>query len=107
MQRILPKALNILIAGAILFSPVLLPSAAEAAPPRVKGVSCSYHKASAGTWIGYFDGVKESPIISFGDRYYPVTLLRCFKSLADCKAWKYWAQTDYPIAIRTAWCRKK
>jgi hypothetical protein len=98
---------NTLILCSLLIAPVVTLDDASAAPPRVKGQSCSYPKAPRGTWVGYFDGLKESPIISFGDRYYPVTILRCFKTQADCKAWKYWAQTDYPTAIRTAWCRKK
>jgi hypothetical protein len=107
MHRTLQKALNTLIVTAILVAPLTLPTTSQAAPPRVKGMSCGYQKIPRGTWIGYFDGVKESAIISFGDQYSPVTLRRCFKSQADCKAWKYWVQTDYPVAIRAAWCRQK
>jgi hypothetical protein len=107
MKRISSKFAYLLIAAAMSLSPGIVLDHANAAPPRVKGVSCSYYNAPRGTWVGYFDGLKESPIISFGDRYYPVTILRCFKTQADCKAWKYWVQTDYPTAIRTVWCRKK
>jgi hypothetical protein len=107
MRWISQYSLNAAIAVALLFSSAFAPKVADAAPPRVEGFSCSYGKAPRGTWIGYFDGIKESPIISFGERYDPVTMIRCFKTQADCKAWKYWAQTDYPTAVRTAWCRKK
>ncbi|MGL4490570.1 MAG: hypothetical protein ACRCU5_14120 [Rhizobiaceae bacterium] len=98
---------NIFIASAFLVSALLPINAAVAAPKRVAGFSCSFQRAPPGTWIGYFQGVKESPIISFGDRYYPVSILRCFNTRADCNAWKYWVQTDYPIAVRTASCKRK
>jgi hypothetical protein len=104
MMKALLKAVMVF---SIASSGLVMPQNVFAAPKRVEGRSCSFYRAAPGTWLGYFDGVKESPIISFGDRYYPVTIVRCFKTRADCKAWKYWVQTDYPIAPRAAWCRKK
>ena len=101
------RTLKALIATAIFLLPMAWTNVVSAAPKRVEGVSCRYFKASQGTWIGHFEGLKESPMISKGDQYYPVSILRCFKSQADCKAWKYWVQTDYPIAPRVASCKRK
>ncbi len=36
-----------------------------------------------------------------------VTLWRCFRTKAQCVAWKYWAQTDYDRGPNVTWCRRK
>ncbi len=100
------KSPILLLAGLIAGTGLVPVQPASAAPPRLEGKTCPF-KVPPGTWVGYFDGYRESPFITREDSYWPVTRLRCFKTRADCIAWKYWIQTDFPAGTRTTWCRLK
>lgn len=81
---------------------------ASAAPKRVNGSYCHFPNVAKGTWVGYFDGAEETiSVFSGKDTVRPITVWRCFKTKADCTAWKYWMQTDYRAGPQLAWCRKK
>jgi hypothetical protein len=105
--HMMKTSFSIAAAATFAFAGLVPTVTAEAAPKRVNGYYCESPLPS-GTWVGYFSGVKPYPIISGGDdRYVPVTRRACFSTKADCVAWKYWMQTDYPHQVPTAWCRRK
>ncbi len=81
------------------------PHAAQAAPPRVTAYSCSDLAATVGpgnVWQTWFRGSRK-PL--FGPRETTVAS-PCFRTQAACKAWLYWAQTDWPLVNTFRVCRK-
>ena len=82
--------------GAAAMAAVTMPVVpAQAAPPRVEGYSCSALTASVGpgkVWRTSFRGEKRDMF----DFYLPYSASPCFTSQQTCKAWLYWAQSDYP-----------
>lgn len=107
-KGLIMKLLPVISAAALAFSlaipAVIAPT--EAAPKRVKGSYCHFPVAK-GTWVGFLDGSYEETSFMGRDVIRRITLWRCFRTKADCTAWKYWAQTDYGRLPPTAWCRKK
>lgn len=98
----------LLLSLALAFSVETFVVPADAAPERVEGLRCNSVNAANARWIGFFSGYREDPIISNGDdRRINVTVWRCFKTKADCTAWKYWMQTDYLAGGQATWCRRK
>ena len=100
------------LAGLGLFATALLPAGpAEAAPPRVQAYSCGALSAEIGpskVWWTRFEGYHPSPFDFFRnhprkDRY---AAAPCFKTQSACKAWLYWAQTDWPDMNSHIPCRK-
>ena len=82
-----------------------VPHTAEAAPARVPAYSCSYLAATVGpshVWQTWFRGARK-PL--FGPRQFYVAA-PCFKTYSACKAWLYWAQTDWPLTNTFRACRK-
>jgi hypothetical protein len=83
----------------------LIDTAEAASPPRVDAYDCRYVAATKGpanTWQTWFRGSREN---LFGpDDHYTAT--PCFTSQASCKAWLYWAQTDWPKQNNFKPCRK-
>jgi hypothetical protein len=80
------------------------PPAAEAAPARVAPQSCGYLAATIGpskVWHTWFQGSRK-PL--FGPPVW-YTASPCFKTQAACKAWLYWAQTDWQLdsTFRPCW----
>ena len=63
------------------------PHAAQAAPPRVPAYSCDTLASTIGP--------RETTIAS-----------PCFRTETACKAWLYWAQTDWPLVNTFRPCRK-
>jgi len=88
------KAL-VLAVGVLLLS-LAGGTAVAAPPPRVEGLLCTRSlKASmpkGSIWWTAFYGERTG----FFDRHETIHLVRCFKNEAACKAWLYWAQTDWP-----------
>jgi hypothetical protein len=81
---------------------------AHAAPKRVNGNYCHFPNVKSGTYVGFFDGYGEAfDVFRLRDTRDQITVWRCFKTKADCNAWKYWMQTDYAAGPRVTWCRKK
>lgn len=81
------------IAAASILSAATIPVDA-ANPPRVQGQSCSKLKAAIGksnVWSTSFVGQRKGPF----DRIESYQAAPCFRSQADCKAWLYWAQSDW------------
>ena len=102
MKSMLLFALVLCVSAPVFVSPV------SAAPKRVDGLRCNSASAANAKWVGFFSGYKADPIISNrDDRRINVTAWRCFKTKADCTAWKYWMQTDYLAGGQTTWCRRK
>ena len=81
------------------------PLAAHAAPPRVTAYSCGSLAATIGphnVWQTWFRGSHRQLF----DRIDWYTASPCFKTQAACKAWLYWAQTDWPRNNTFRPCRK-
>jgi hypothetical protein len=84
------------IAGLLAIAAALpaLPAAEAANPPRVRGESCGALAAQIGkanVWSTSFYGERKDLF----DRIEFYQAAPCFRSQADCKAWLYWAQTDW------------
>jgi hypothetical protein len=90
-------ALSTVLAGAI--------APAEAAPPRVAAYDCGALAAQKGpgnVWQTWFSGRRDE---LFGpDSFY--TAAPCFTTQANCKAWLYWAQSDWQKYSTFRPCRK-
>jgi hypothetical protein len=101
MMRILAAAFGLVaMAGLAFQAPV-----AQAAPPRVQGQNCSALAASIGpgkTWRTSFHGERRDMF----DFYLPYSAAPCFTSQQACKAWLYWAQSDYPHRNTFTPCRR-
>ncbi|HET7715743.1 MAG TPA: hypothetical protein VFK86_08955 [Bauldia sp.] len=97
-----------LAAAAMLAGLAILPAAppADAAnPPRVQGESCSKLKAMLGranVWQTSFVGQRKGPF----DQILSYHAAPCFRTQANCKAWLYWAQTDWDYYQYFNPCRK-
>lgn len=68
--------------------------AAAANPPRVSPESCSRLKAQIGAknvWQTSFVGQRQGPF----DQLESYHAAPCFRTQQACKAWLYWAQTDW------------
>ena len=88
--------------------PVIAPVSSFSAPARVEGARCHFPSVAKGTWVGYFDGAEEAfDLFKMKDSKRHITVWRCFRTKADCTAWKYWMQTDYRAGPQLTWCRKK
>ena len=78
---------------------------AEAAPPRVEAYDCgtlAAQKGAANVWQTYFYGQRETLF----DKKESTTASPCFTTEANCKAWLYWAQTDWQKYSTFRPCRK-
>lgn len=67
---------------------------AAANPPRVNPESCSRLKAQIGAknvWQTSFVGQRQGPF----DQLESYHAAPCFRTQEACKAWLYWAQTDW------------
>lgn len=79
--------------------------ASAAQPPRVAAESCNSLAATIGphnVWRTWFTGSRER---LFGEPEW-YTASPCFRTQATCKAWLYWAQTDWPRQNTFRPCRK-
>ena len=99
-------ALPVALCVALATAAILPPAASAGPPPRVKGLICSKSlKASAAKnaiWWTNFQGARKG----FFDQRETTMMVRCFRSQADCKAWLYWAQTDWPKRNNFKPCRR-
>jgi hypothetical protein len=81
---------------AVLAALVASAGPADAAqPPRVEAYQCGPLVTEVGAdnvWQTWFRGQKTG-VFDWVDR---VVAAPCFTSEANCKAWLYWAQSDYP-----------
>jgi hypothetical protein len=78
---------------------------AKAAPPRVAAGNCSFLAAKYGpakVWKTNFRGQQRD----LWDHFWPYSASPCFTSVAACKAWLYWAQSDYPHQNSFTPCRR-
>ena len=82
------------------------PHAAQAAPPRVPAYSCGTLASTIGPQQCLADLVHAARASSCSDRRDYYTASPCFKTQAACKAWLYWAQTDWPLVNTFRPCRK-
>ena len=80
---------------ALALTALAIPRAEAAPPPRVSGSVCSVLARStpaSGIWWAAFSGARSG----FFDQRDVTYEVRCFTDLADCKAWLYWMQSDWP-----------
>jgi hypothetical protein len=94
-----------LIAATALVAAAMTVPAAAAQPPRVKAYSCSALKRTlpvSQIWSTWIYGERRN-LFGPNDAYQNAP---CFKSLANCKAWLYWAQTDWNIDTRMKPCHR-
>jgi len=92
-MKTLAAALAMALAAATTIP--LATTAEAAAPPRVEGYHCPTLAAMEGpanVWHTWFRGQKEDLF----DRIDRFVASPCFRTEAECKAWLYWAQTDWP-----------
>jgi hypothetical protein len=94
-------------AATFALSTAAVPTFANAAntPPRVLGQNCAVVAAKVGkakTWQAVYWGWRRDIF----DRHNEQSLQApCFTTQASCKAWLYWAQTDYPNEIVIHFCK--
>lgn len=89
---------------ALALSPALTTTANAAQPPRVPAYQCGPLAASIGpgqVWQTWFTGQKKG---LFDDISY-YTASPCFPSEYECKAWLYWAQSDWSYHSNFKPCR--
>ena len=98
-----------ILAGFLGLAALLVLSAAHGAqaapPPRVGGYSCGALASAIGprnVWQTWFTGYRHQ-LFGPPQQY---TAAPCFKTQAACRAWLYWAQTDYPMRNTFRPCRK-
>ncbi len=88
------KVLSTALVLATALTTVPLAGALAGPPPRVEGFQCSQLVRSVGAanvWQAYFRGRKRNLF----DQVWYLDAVRCFQNEANCKAWLYWAQSDY------------
>ncbi len=93
-----------LVAAACLVSAATIPADA-ASPPRVNGENCNKLKAAIGrsnVWSTSFIGQRKGPF----DQIWSFQDAPCFRTQANCKAWLYWAQSDWDYYQYFNPCRK-
>jgi hypothetical protein len=94
--------------GLAAFAAALMAAASvEAAQPKrgVQGVSCGTLAHSIGAsnvWRSYFRGARQGLF----DQVWWYTSSPCFRSQADCKAWLYWTQSDWPYYTTVTRCHR-
>ena len=89
------KTLAASLALALAVASVPLSIAHAAPPERVEGLHCATLAAVIGkdnVWSTWFRGYKTGLF----DNVDSFVSSPCFRKEADCKAWLYWAQTDWP-----------
>lgn len=59
------------------------------------GYRCTSRTAPPGTWVGWFHGQTESPMIIDNDALVSVFRVRCFDSETQCRDWVYTMQSRY------------
>ena len=80
--------------AAVALSLATLVPAEAANPPRVNPESCSRLKSQIGAknvWQTSFVGQRQGPF----DQMESTHSAPCFRTQEACKAWLYWAQTDW------------
>jgi hypothetical protein len=95
-------------AAALLLGTTMGGPAALAAktPPRVHGMSCVAAAAKVGpakTWQATYWGWRRDIFDRHNEQFLQSP---CFTTQATCKAWLYWAQTDFPNEIVIKFCKQ-
>jgi hypothetical protein len=102
---------SVVAAAVVAFGMTVVPPLALAAgpyrpaPPRVEGMSCPAAFAKVGrakTWQALYWGWRRDIFDRHDEQFMQAP---CFTSQASCKAWLYWAQTDYPHQNVTKFCK--
>jgi hypothetical protein len=73
--------------------------------PRVEPESCSVLSSQIGrrnVWHAWFHGSQQID----QDQHRDFSAAPCFRTHADCFAWMYWAQSDYPLNQLKRFCSK-
>jgi len=94
-------------AAAILaaFAGHAAPAAADPPPRGVQALDCRSLAAAAGpanVWWTAFRGERSN----LWDQVQAYSVTACFLAEADCRAWLYWAQSDYPDRMVSTPCRR-
>ena len=100
MKRKVTNIMAMVFLAAAVVPPVA-PSAFAAQPPRVQALNCRSVSASSSWWTVFYG--EKTNFWGYRESY---NRSACFKSQKDCKAWLYWAQSDWPDMNRNQGCRK-
>ena len=99
------RSVSIFLGLALAIGGMSVAHRADAAPPRLQGYDCSALAASLGpgkVWRTSFRGEQRD----LWDHFWPYSASPCFASEKACKAWLYWAQSDYPHQNSFTPCRR-
>lgn len=103
--------LSLATAALVAFGVTMTPPLAIAAgpyrppPPRVEGMSCAAAIAKVGrakTWQALYWGWRRDIFDRHDEEFMQAP---CFTTQASCKAWLYWAQTDFPNETQMKFCK--
>ena len=86
--------LAVALGAALTLASAAAPTPAAAAPPRVNALNCktlAKSMAKSSIWSTSFYGQRTD----FWNHREFASFAPCFRSQQDCKAWLYWAQTDW------------
>jgi len=95
----------IFAAGLVVFGHVAAAEAQEQRYPRVRAYSCGWLADEIGpgrVWTVWFRGQRET----IRDRIERTSVRGCFRTQADCRAWLYWMQSDFPLLMNFGQCRR-
>ncbi|MBB5703734.1 hypothetical protein FHS76_003644 [Ochrobactrum daejeonense] len=95
-------AVSLASASLAVSSLIALPMSAQAQVRKdvgeYAGQRCNVPRRGSGIIVGQFSGVDDSPFISDGDGLVPVSRVRCFSTMSECKGWLYTMQSKYTNA---------
>ena len=94
-----------LVGLAAVAAALALPATAEASPPRVQAYDCHALAAKLGpakVWQTSFWGYRKD-LFGFKQQ---LLASPCFANETNCKAWLYWAQSDWPDHVAPRRCRQ-
>ena len=95
----------LLVAGIAVLGQTGDGGAQEQRYPRVRAYSCDWLAGRMGAdrvWSVWFKGARET----IRDRIERTSVRGCFETQADCKAWLYWMQSDFPRMMNFGQCRR-
>ena len=99
------RFLSAMLALAVCFATLPIGSARAAPPPRVEAYRCAQLAPAVGprnVWQTRFSGQR----LDLFDYVHRLIAAPCFQTQAACKAWLYWAQSDYPRHNSFRRCRR-
>ena len=103
MRTVISVAAAVTMAIGVTSAPPI--ALAAKTPPRVQGLNCAATAAKvdrAKTWQALYWGWRRDIFDRHNEEFMQAP---CFTTQASCKAWLWWAQTDYPNEIVIHFCK--